>query len=380
LGLFIVIRAWQNLIVKFWALVVAAFFILALGPYLHVFGKIVAIGDWPIPMPYLLLYKTIPFIGLTRSLSRYDLMVMLGLGVLVAIALAYLANLKPTSRLTFYVSRFAAPLAIILICFEFLSIPYPVSKIDTPQFFYDLGAQTEDYVIAELPMNWDRPTPMLHQTVHHKRLLTAYTSRDHPSDPARRTPVFQQWRYLGPDIIDQPLAAIAPTIFVDYDLRYIVLDYWQMPPVPERDATEKWVAAALPGVSPIYDDGRLKVYEAPPKIDTQPYLSLGDGWSKREQDQTGLLSRSFSATSELLLHHPQQQPFILEITATASPAQDLIVLAEGEPVGQFQVTQTLSTQMVNLPPLADEVVKLEFHANVPTASISVSRIGLQVNP
>jgi hypothetical protein len=393
LGLFIVIRAWRNLIVKFWALVVLVFFILALGPYLHVLGKIVTIGDWPMPMPYLLLYKTIPFIGLTRSLSRYDLMVMLGLGVLVAIALFHLSYSMSTMRNTQSKSQIPNPksqilnlkshywlsiLTILLVCFEFLPIPYPVSLIDTPQFYFDLGAQTKDYVIAELPMNWDRPTPMLYQTIHHKRLLTAYTSRDHPADLARRTPVFQQWRYLGPDIIDQPLDLIAPTIFADYNLRYIVLDYWQMPPGPERDSTEQWVAAALPGISPIYDDGRLKVYQALSKTVTQPYLSLGDGWSERQEDETGLVTRSFSTTSELLLHHPQQQPSILEITATASPSQNLIVLADGELVGQFQVTQTLSTQTVDLPPLAGDIVKLRFSSDHPMSRVSISRIGLRV--
>ncbi len=85
LALFAVMRGWRQVVVKFWTLVTAAFFLLALGPYLHIGGKIVTIAGWPIPLPYLLLYHTVPFIRLTRSLSRYDLMVMLGLGVLAAV-------------------------------------------------------------------------------------------------------------------------------------------------------------------------------------------------------------------------------------------------------------------------------------------------------
>ncbi|HXV97292.1 MAG TPA: hypothetical protein VEC93_02645, partial [Anaerolineae bacterium] len=92
LALFIIIRGWQSSIVKFWTLVTGVFFILALGPYLHAGGKLVSLGNWPVPLPYLLLYHTVPFIRLTRSLSRYDLMVMLGLGVLTAISLAYVAS------------------------------------------------------------------------------------------------------------------------------------------------------------------------------------------------------------------------------------------------------------------------------------------------
>jgi hypothetical protein len=212
LALVALIRGWRHMVVKFWTFITAAFFILALGPYLHIGGKIAAIGGWPVPLPYLLLYNIIPFIGLTRSLSRYDLMVMLGLGVLAAIGIAALTgdqrptNLKsktdntlpPTphaSRFTFHASRFTLPLlATFLICFEFLPIPYPVSQIDTPSFYFELARQPDDFTIAELPMNWDRPTPMLYQTVHGKRLLTAYTSRDNPLELAWRTPVLQHWR------------------------------------------------------------------------------------------------------------------------------------------------------------------------------------------
>jgi hypothetical protein len=387
LALFIVIKAWHSPIVKFWILVVAVFFILALGPYLHVLGQIVTVGGWQIPMPYLFLYKTVPFLGLTRSLSRYDLMVMLALGVLMAISLAYLIA-RLISRPSTHASRnrvlahLIPVLAIILICFEFLAIPYPISRIDTPQFFYDIAHDGDDYVIAQLPMNWDRPAPMLHQTTHGKRLLTAYTSRDHPSDMARRTPVFQQWRYLGPDIIDQPLDMIAPTIFNDYNLRYIVLDYWQMPPGPERDNTEQWVAAALPGASPVYDDSRLKVYQTSAPADLQPYLSLAAGWRDRQTDDNGNLARSVSVApnqpAQLDLHHPQGLNLTLEITARGETPQTVAVLLNGKVIGQMALIRDFNSYTFDLPPLSGEMVELKFQSDNPAGSMVVSRVGLRV--
>ena len=193
-------------VVRFWLVVTLGFVVLALGPYLHLGGQILTIGRWAIPLPYLLLYHTIPFIGLTRSLSRYDLMVMLGLGVLAAVGLLRLqlillhkrispsevAAAPRSSRFTFFAPYLIAGAAIVLICFEFLPAPYPISRIDTPAFYYQLATETDDFTIAELPMNWDRPTPLLHQTTHGKRLLTAYTSRDNPLELAWRTPVFQE--------------------------------------------------------------------------------------------------------------------------------------------------------------------------------------------
>lgn len=384
LALFIAIRKWSASIVRFWVLIALAFAILALGPYLHIGGKIISLGEWPIPMPYLLLYHTVPFIGLTRSLSRYDLMVMLALGVLVAMALVKLQRLIFRTRQTKPSTRYALPLAAgILICFEFLPLPYPISKIEIPAFYYDIAADPSDYTIAELPMDWDRPSPLLHQTVHGKRLLTAYTSRNNPRELAWRTPVLQHWRNLAPDIIDQPLAEIAPTIFYDFNLRYILLDYWQMPSAPEREINERWLSAALPEANPIFDDGRLKVYQSPPMRYSLPYLTLGEGWAEIEADDTGSPSRAFVAAEEnppeLFLHHPERRTIELEITASARTPQRLTVLADGQPVSKFRVTADAAPSSILLPArLAENTIKLTFISTNPAGPVQVSRIGLTV--
>ncbi len=365
LALFMVVRWWSSPPVRFWGMTTVFFFGLALGPYLHLGGQIVTVGGWPVPLPYLLLYHTVPFIGLTRSLSRYDLVVMLGLGVLVAGGLAVLAKGR----------RYWLPLAAgLLVCVEFLAVPYPVSKVEIPPFYEQIAADPESYTIAELPMDWDRPTPLLHQTVHGKPLLTAYTSRNNPRELAWRTPVLQHWRYLAPDIIDQPLARIAPTIFYDFNLRYIVLDYWQMPPGPTREATERWVAEALPGASPVYEDGRLKVYQAPPRREIRPYLSLGQGWSGRQEHPTGPVTRTFEQPAELFLHHPQGQPLRLEIAAAAPTAHRLVVLAGGEPVGGLELSAAFGTGVVRLPAFEQDIVKLTLRSEGP---VVVRRVGLR---
>lgn len=385
LAIFAAIRLWSKAGVKFWVMVTLVFFVLALGPFLHVGGEIVAIGGWQIPLPYLLLYYTVPFIGLTRSLSRYDLMVMLGLGVLAAIGLFQLQLLLQRTRRGRAIPAFVLPiLATALICFEFLPAPYPISRIDIPAFYRELSRDPAEYTIAELPMNWDRPTPLLHQTVHGKKLLTAYTSRDNPLELAWRTPVLQQWRYLGPDIIDQPLALIAPTIFYDFNLRYIVLDYWQMPPGPEREATERWVAAALPDASPIYDDGRLKVYQTPPLEVPQPYLTLGQGWRERRESDAGEVFRTFAAKTdspaELFLHHPPECSLAVEITVATDTPQTINVTAAGELAGQFEVAGQYRPQTIELPPVAGPIVKLHLSPTTPAGPVSVKRIGLEFGP
>ncbi len=335
-----------------WAMLAACFVILSFGPYLHLNGQILSLGEWPIPMPYLLLYHTVPFIDLTRSLSRYALIVMLMLGVLSAMGLWWLMGRARRPLLI-------AAIATLLICLEFLPIPYPMSPIQMPQFYRDIATDGQNYTLAVLPMNWDRPEPLLHQTVHQKPLLTAYTSRDNPLELARRTPVLQQWRTLRDDIIAQPLADIAPTIFYDVNLRYIVLDYWQMPPGPERDLTEQWVNTALPDATPIYDDGRLRVYQTPSKIETRPYLTLGDGWG--DFDPTRQARRVATDGATLLLHHPQGQPLTLNLT-TSSPdeAATLTLSTLGEQVG---TVTTGATQSIRLPASEARWLRLHLHTD-----------------
>ena len=285
--------------VQFWSLSTLIFFVLALGPYLHIAGQTVQLDGAPLPMPYLLLYKAIPFIGISRSLSRYDLMVMIGLGVLAAIGMV---RFKPGWQ----------ALTVGLICLEFTAIPYPMSAIDTPGFFRSIAQEEEDFTIAALPMNWDRPNPLLYQTVHGKRLLTAYTSRQNPLDLTWRTPVLQQWRTLQEDIIKTDLAAVAPTILQDFQIKYVVLDYYQMPPGSEREATERWVAATLPDQALIYQDDRLKVYQAPLPTIRHPYLQLGPEWGSLEV-RDGVSSRDLPQAATLNLQGQRAAQTRLEI-------------------------------------------------------------------
>ena len=150
----------------------------------------------------------------------------------------------------------------------------------------------------------------------------------------------------------------------------------------EREATERWLKAALPAATPIYDDGRLKVYQTPPKQKTQPYLTLGNGWSKRQEQRDGLIRRTFTAGQsrpELFLHHPQNQPLVLEITATAQTTQKVTLFVNAEQVAQFEVTPNFSQYIISLPPLAAGPVKISLSSDQPTGEVAVSRVSLRIS-
>lgn len=356
LAIYAAVRYRRRRLVQFWVIFSFVFFVLALGPYLHIAGEIVQVGDMPLPMPYLLLYKVVPFIGISRSLSRFDLMLMMGLGVLASVGLAWV---KWPGQI----------FALVLICFEFMAIPYPMSPIDTPEFFKTIARDQETYTIAALPMNWDRPSPLLYQTVHRKDLLTAYTSRQNPLDLTWRTPVLHQWRTLGDDIIRTDLAAVAPTILHDFKIRYIVLDYYQMPPGPEREGTERWVAAALPAAEPIYNDGRLKVYRAPPLIVRQPYLQLGQGWGPL-QIPTDSPSRIITDIATVNVVGDDLAGARLEIETLAPHSlQGLMALAGQTPLAVSVSRDGLEATIEILP--GTETLTL-----IPTVSLPITRLQL----
>src|SRR5205085_10942661 len=65
----------RRAVCTFWLLVVVMYSLLSLGPYLHVLGQIVT----PLPLPYAWLYAMLPPLRIARSVSRFDIMLMLAL-------------------------------------------------------------------------------------------------------------------------------------------------------------------------------------------------------------------------------------------------------------------------------------------------------------
>jgi len=216
-----------------WGMAAVIFAILALGPLLHVGGQIRFGGIGPISLPYTLLAQIFPLLRISRSVSRFAVVVMLSLGVLAAAGSAWVLQ-NVHRRVHGRISRplpFLIFLALVIVIgLEYLAIPYPLSFPETHSFHYQLAREPEEFAVMDLPMDyWDRPANLLFQTVHGKPLVSGYTSRPNPLAPAWRTPVLQTFRYLGPDINSGDAAELAETVLADLGVRYVIVHKHDLP-------------------------------------------------------------------------------------------------------------------------------------------------------
>ncbi|NLE76395.1 MAG: hypothetical protein GX605_06545 [Chloroflexi bacterium] len=323
---------------RFWWVSLAAFTVLALGPVLHVGGRSAwGTSGWQVPLPYMLLYHLVPFVQISRSVSRFSVMVMLSLAVLAGIGMLALAQGR---RECWGWRAGLGAAAVALICFEFLPTPYPLSPPDTPAWYRQLAAEPGDFAILNVPMNWDRPGYLLYQTEHGKRLSVAYISRDDPSTLTERLGILQQFRHLGGDIIRQDPAAVAGTTFRHLGVRYLVADLYKMPGSEERAPTLALLEQIVGGEgAPVHQDERLLVYAAPLQTPPAPTLILGRGWGPLTQAD-GARPIEVEAGLSILAEEPAQ---VRLLAAGFAPQGCTLELVHGgRVVGRWEWGQAFS--------------------------------------
>lgn len=230
LGLLGVWKKWPKS--RLWLCSLVFFFIMALGPILHINGKTrFTDNQLFIILPYAFFYRYVPFVRVTRSVSRMSVMVMLSLAVLMGFWLTWLFGKIEHRRLggKLTLSSLCACTAIVLIGFEFLAMPFPmVSPPSVPSFYHYIAEEQGDYAILDIPNATDIGKAghyvkyMFYQSVHNKRIFGGYVSRT-PPYPLLDSPLFQ---YLINLSHEQPLDIIkglASSSLAPFGFRYIVV-------------------------------------------------------------------------------------------------------------------------------------------------------------
>jgi len=336
---------------RFWVVAAIFFLLLALGPRIHL-GNITE-ADIPVTMsttttewtPFALLNRTVPFMRISRSVSRYALMVQLCVAVLAGMGLN---ALLPRRRGV--IASLLTGGVLLLILAEFWVAPYPMSPPDTPAFYTQLRDMTDVRGVLNLPMNYDRPGYLLYQTVHQKPLAVAYISRDDPRTLTERVPVLQHFRHLGSDILAVDPVQVGRTVLTDLGIDLVIQDRYKMPGGLERSYTEELANAIFADEPPLYVDDRITVHRVQPPITPTPYLVLGAfNWGPLEQRGPGGMRRLLTGQpAALYLHHLPPQSW-LRLQYRTLPGVDLqIQLATGETLANLPSAPTRSEVAVDL--------------------------------
>jgi hypothetical protein len=153
-------------LINFWYSVLIFFSLLALGPAINVAGQCIYTGI----MPYDILETIFPPLKLTGCPVRMMVMVMLSASVICAYGLSILfKNVKSKKDISIIALLF------IILVFDTLPKPLPLTKIRTPEYIKVLKNLPKDGGVIDMVTL--SPFALYFQTIHEKPLGTGYISR-----------------------------------------------------------------------------------------------------------------------------------------------------------------------------------------------------------
>jgi hypothetical protein len=230
-ALAVIVIAWR--VARFrpdrtWLVVTAAFASVTVGPFLRIGGV-----ETLIPTPWTFL-RYVPVLGEARMPSRFSVMVLLGVTVMFASALAALGRHAPERR--------RRMLAVVgaLVVFELLALPRPLFSAAVPSVYRTIAADPRDVRVLDLPFGVRdglvtygafSPASQFYQAVHGKPIIGGYLSRisEAKLDYYRGNPLLRalmdlsEGQPVGPAERESAVAA-APAFLAASHLGYVVID------------------------------------------------------------------------------------------------------------------------------------------------------------
>jgi hypothetical protein len=173
----VIVIAWR--IARFrpdrtWVVVTLAFASVTVGPFLRVAGI-----ETLVPTPWTFL-RYVPVLGEARMPSRFSVMVLLGVTVIFASALAALGRHMPHAR------RRMLAIVAVLVVGELIALPRPLFSAAVPSVYRTIAADPRDVRVLDLPFGVRdglvtygafTPASQFYQSVHGKPIIGGYLSR-----------------------------------------------------------------------------------------------------------------------------------------------------------------------------------------------------------
>ncbi len=207
---FTIIKKYKK--IRSWLLFAFVFFIFSLGPTLHFNGLVTfPVEGWDldkivqridpninedaleilkhnivIPLPYII-FNFIPFFNILRNPSRFVVMIMLFLSIVVGVACTNIFNKMKRKKIfnKYNAENVLFSIFCLIIIFEFLSIPIELSSATAPDFYYSISKGNAQFSILDLPIcndtlscyNPKLKSYQFYQTIHNKPIFVGVVSR-----------------------------------------------------------------------------------------------------------------------------------------------------------------------------------------------------------
>ena len=396
------------------------FFILSLGPVLHINGIFtipvsglnidsfvrsigiqlpdkafdVLSSHLAIPLPGLALHY-MPILSMARCPNRIVVMLMLMLAILVGYGISeILKGIKNTNKQQIFCIVIG-----LLIIFEFLSIPLPMSSATAPDFYHQMSNDKEDYAVVELPMGYSPPASSylpiypFYQSIHGKKLVGGTSSREGAPfrEFVKRTPVLQKlWQFntSEDDILNQNLSVIGQSVLTCYNIRYVIVHYdlfssikgqviisdysIRIYPRSQRNVnvTNEYknkaerILSQIFGNESYYKEGEMVVYKVK-KDNLAPFMMLGNNWHEVEIWQ-GSPFRLMSNNATIQIINPTNETMEAElkfvVTSIYQP-RTLILYIDNTRIDSYNISAVypnktnISTPAITIRP-GSNIVKL----------------------
>jgi hypothetical protein len=371
LSIIAIITLRKDLIVRFWGLIAILFSLFSLGPLLHVGGKtFFAVINSSIPMPYILLQYTVPFIENSRTPGR--------LFVIAVLALAVLTGYCSHELLKRYETR--KKIIVFLICaiiiFEYLSIPVPMSPVDQPEFYKEIALDNGDFALMEIPLtaNYSAGVKiMYYQTIHGKPVVGGQYARalQNSGDFEGSIPLINGLTYLKPilpDIINPNLSETANSIFSHYRIRYVILHSNHLDENEFNFANNTLSSLLDPPI--IYKNDSLVVYKI--KNETvNNFMTLNEGWYTVE-NWSGLPGRWIYSNATMSVYSDQDRQATLILNAISiNRSRTLEILLPDQNQTKVTISSEFTSALLNTTLKKGENI---FRFDVPEACLRPSDI------
>jgi hypothetical protein len=297
--------ATRNKVALFWAVVVLVFAVSSLGPS-------VAIGSYDMPTPYGLVYKYLPFFKNIRTVGRFFVYSLLGISVLVAICLNWLAGKMQKRNFIIGIVIFGA-----IVILEFAQVPFGRTSLAYSAFYDQLAKEEGDFALLEVPgsTHYDYGSFLRYtNTIHHKKSLSGIvTGRKLPNqyEFQKNTPVINDLLYNLPkndetqekDVISQDYVNLAKEILNYYDVRYVTVNKGYFKKYSRYQTEIDYIKNSITNKE-YYKDPTLDVFEIPQVKPEGMFVAMVDDskWGKLTKDkELNENFRNIRTDSQLLL-------------------------------------------------------------------------------